>query len=237
MNHKTILLILFIGLFIHGKGQSNETISLDKEKKNSIFFAPYNFVSDLVNPSFQIGYERMISDKYAIQVEGAYIMTNFMFSLVELTMGDKLPYTNNGFKIRTEFKYFLSSHEYYKTYLSCELFYLKNKSYTSDYFNVSDTSFTYSPDAHFDDGAYWEDFINDKQKYGLNLKFGMKFFLGKWFFIEPHVGIGIAYRISKQYDRENLNDPLLFKLLSFGNRPGAMIIPNFPINVKLGVRF
>lgn len=233
---KIFLTLIGISFCFLSQGQETNK-NLNIEKTNALFFAPYNFVYDYVNPSIQIGYERTIYDKFAIQVEGAYIMTHFSFPITKLIVGDELPYTSNGFKIRAEFKYFLSTHEHYKTYLSCELFYLKNKSNTNDYFTVSDTSFDYSSDAYFEDGIYSENFVNDKQKIGLNLKFGIKYFLGDWFFIEPHVGIGIAYRISKQYGRENLNDPLYFKLLSFGNKPGAMIIPNFPFNVKVGIRF
>ncbi|MBX2926024.1 MAG: hypothetical protein KF746_27765 [Chitinophagaceae bacterium] len=53
------------------------TLSIAQQKivvpRNTVFFAPLN-VFDMVNPSIQAGYERMISPKIAVQVEGGYIL-------------------------------------------------------------------------------------------------------------------------------------------------------------------
>ena len=231
-----LLLLFLLGWINYSNAQSNNT-SLD-EKPNSIFFAPFN-VFDFINPSLQIGYERMLSSKIAVQIEGAYILNHSVENyLIDLSNGIKdCEYSNSGFKIRGEFKYYYSKRNRIHPYVSGELFYLKNKSRILDTFIVSDTTFIYSTPRPPGQTLYNDFFTLDKQRIGLNLKFGIKLLAGEHLFFEPHVGLGIVYRISKHYDRENLNDELYGGFLSFSDKAGNMFIANLPFNLKFGFRF
>lgn len=71
----------------------------------------------------------------------------------------------------------------------------------------------------------------------MNLKLGIKLLLGDRFVIEPHIGIGIVYRKSKHYERENIKDQLLYDDFYSSNKLGNELIFNFPLNIKVGYRF
>lgn len=73
-----ILLLLFVATGLYGK-QLNETNNI--ERPNSILFSPLNLF-DPINPSFQMGYERMLSPKWAVQVEGGYIINKGLINLL-----------------------------------------------------------------------------------------------------------------------------------------------------------
>jgi hypothetical protein len=209
-----------------------------KFASNSFFFAPLN-VFDFINPSLQIGYERIINKKYAIQVEGGYILNHSVENyLIDLAKGiQDCPYSNSGFKIRTEFKYFFKIKKKVAFYTSGELFYTKNKSWVADNFIVSDPSFEYPVPKPENANVYTDFFCNDKQRFGINAKIGIKLWMGKHFFMEPHIGIGLVYRISRQFERDNLNDKLYDEVLSFNNKEGKAFILNLPLNIKMGFSF
>lgn len=230
---KILLFLLLVCLAIHVNAQTKDSM-LYHRPQHAIFFAPLN-VFDFVNPSLQFGYERIINDKFSIQLEGAYIINHSVENyLIDLLMGVKdCPYTNSGFRVESELKYFIINKRKFSPYASCELFYLKNKSGVQETFIIKDTTFIYSVERPIGTNSYDQFFINDKQQFGINIKAGIKSYIGKHFFIEPHLGVGIGYRISKQYGRENLDDePLLFM-----NEDGNMFILNFPFNFKIGYRF
>ena len=231
-----MLLLLLFGAINQSNGQSNDTYP--NIKRNSIIFAPLNLF-DFINPSLQIGYERMLNQKIAVQLEGAYILNHSVGNyLIDLANGIKdCEYTNSGFKIRGEFKYYFSKGNRFRPYLSGELFYLKNKSKVMDTFIVSDTSFIYSS-PRIPGYNYYHDFYTlDKQRFGLNLKIGFKMMVGENFFFEPHIGIGLVYRVSKHYDRENINDELSGGFLSLPDKAGNMWLANLPLNLKIGYSF
>lgn len=235
---KLFLLLFLFGIIHHSYAQSNfqSYEAYLNSKRNSIIFAPFNLL-DIINPSLQIGYERMLNHKFAVQIEGAYIINHSVENyLIDLANGIKdCEYTNRGFKIRGEFKYYFSKGNSFKPYLSSELFYLKNISKVMETFIASDTTVIYPT---LPDYKYYQDFITiDKQRFGLNLKIGFKLFAGENFYFEPHTGIGLVYRISKHYDRENINDELANGFLSFSSKAGKMWIANLPLNMKIGYRF
>lgn len=55
--------------------------STSRRKTNAVFFAPLNFF-DVINPSFQIGYERTLSDKISAQIEGGVILRAYLDSFL-----------------------------------------------------------------------------------------------------------------------------------------------------------
>ena len=197
-------------------------------------------VFDVINPSLQIGYERTINDVFSAQIEGGVILRHSVLGfLFEAMDRGAYWYTNSGYKLRFELKYSIKNKVRFlkNPYLSCEIFYTKNKSYVNDLFIISDTTFVYSEERPEGYNSYEEFFTIDKRRIGLNFKIGSKIFMGKHFFIEPHIGLGLVYRNSKHIGRMNNNDKLYDEVLSFHNKAGKMLIPNFPLNMKLGYKF
>lgn len=235
--NKEILLLSFLII------SSNHLSSQDNPKQlyskpNSLTIAPLN-VFDLINPSLQVGYERAFNNKYAFQLEGAYIINHSIENyLIDLANGIKdCPYSNKGFKIRGEIKYFFAKGNFLEPYLSSELFYLKNKSQIMGTFIVSDTTFNY-PIPRIPGYDYYQDFYTvERQRFGLNMKIGLKLFISDDFFMESYFGIGLAYQICYHFDRDNLNDESIGGLLDLPNKLGEIWTPNIPINIKLGYRF
>ena len=207
------------------------------DKPNFVFFAPLNMFESF-NPAVQLGYERVLNDRISAQVEGGIILNK---SIPDGIFFSDDYNSNSGFKIRGEVKYFLNIKKSSSRYLSCELFYTKNKSHADDYFIASDTTYNY-PVPLSDDriGKSYEDrFINDKQKIGLNIKTGYKFTFGS-LFIEPQLGIGIAYRMSKHSERIKPDDKIYTSDAYYSispNQAGNIVLLNIPINIKIGVRF
>jgi hypothetical protein len=235
---KKLFLFLFFGsssLSLYSQRDSDPFF----KKRNAIIFAPLN-TFDIINPSFQIGYERLLhNDKFAIQAEAGLMLFHSLphYFIDYLNEVKDCAYSNSGFKVRSELKYFYSLSKSKGPYFSLELFYLRNKSGVKETFNIVDTTFVYSEARPIGANVYDDFFYNDKQRFGLNLKIGVKLFFLKNFYFEPFIGLGLVYRTSKHYERENLNDTLYGEELSFHNKIGNMFIPNLPANIKIGYRF
>ncbi len=217
-------------------GQGTTSLS-DKEKKNAIIFSPFNLI-DPINPSFQIGYQRLLSDKFELQMEYGYIINKALFHYIINPHESKDDYSNKGFKLRTELKRFFKNDGYFRYYLSGELFYLENVSKVQNQFIVSDPHYNYSFELPNDEEeyGYTDYFTNAKTKYGINAKFGIKR-ISNAFFYETYVGIGIAYRNNIHSDRENINDKPYDTTFLNDNVPKEMYIFNLPLNFKIGYMF
>jgi hypothetical protein len=223
----TLLCLFSILLFV--RSVKSQDLKIDKvEKLNAITFSPLNLI-DPVNPSFQMGYQRGINDKWEIQFEGAILMKRSpldWLAVEEFENVDSLEVLHKGFRLRLELKYFLYQNQVDQHYVSVELSYLKN-----------DTKTTYK--FLSEDRKYYNDFFtNQKDKYGGNIKYGVKFLMGKRFFFETHAGIGVSFREIRHTDRENINDKLdALEWWDDNKIVGNKWVLNFPINGKVGYRF
>jgi len=210
-----------------------------KNYRNKLFFAPAN-LWDVINPSFQVGYERKLSDKWGAQIEAGIIMRHSVLGFLFGDLGNSdYWYTNKGFKVRAEGIYYLQSEsaKSYNMYFSAEVFYTKNTSRVNDSFEVTDTTFSY-PFPLFSGYYLYDDFFTQvKQRYGFNLKFGVDIKLGKGYFFEPYVGLGIAVKNSEHIGRANPNDPLWDESFSWHNVQGRFVMINLPWNIKFGKYF
>ena len=245
-----LLIRLILPLCVYGQNiiAKNEYEAKHTEKiesPNAIFFAPLNLVDFFINPNIQIGYERFISNKWTLQIEGGVIInTNYVVDWVRGIKISECPYTNKGFRVKGSIKSILIDKRNFKFYVSPEFFYSRNKSGIAREFYVSDPDFEYSLDAikwsEEYPNVYMQMFYNDEEKMGLNFKVGCKLHFGNHFFIEPHLGLGLAYRNSIQTGRENSNDELfdflgIWRIFDIA-RPNKWV-PTLPFNVKVGVRF
>jgi hypothetical protein len=231
----------FICLLILNVNQlfAQELQTAIREKKNTFLFAPINLL-DFVNPSLQIGYERLLTERLAYQIEAAYIINHSLEEyFIDLVSGIKdCEYTNKGFRIGSELKYIFLKKRKINLYSSVEIFYMQNRSGVVGTFEIVDNTFQYSTPVPDGVDGYDEFFINDKKKMGLNLKYGLKIFpRAKSFTFEPHIGLGIAYRRNKHFDRENPNDTFYGDFLTFHLKDENAWVFNFPLNIKLGYRF
>lgn len=219
----------------------------DTDYRNAISFAPINLLLDVVNPNIQIGYERLITKKLSLQIDGAIIIHHSIINcLIDLTFGTNInncPYTNKGFGVRASVKYIVKSKaispkSFQQFYISPELFYSRNKSGINRSFLISDPNFEYSfGKPQGEENAYTQFFYNDEEKIGINFKVGVKEFFGKHFFIEPFFILGIAYRNVIQTGRENPNDELVYGFGIFDIASTNKWVPSLPFNLKLGIRF
>lgn len=252
-NHILLLINVMIGLSIPFIGYCQDDIAGTEqnvkraektEKPNAIFFAPLNLF-DFHNPNFQIGYERFVSKRWALQIESGIIINhsveNYVMDWIKGIKVRECLYTNKGFRVKGSVKYIVTDKRKFKLYVSPELFYLRNKSGIARDFLVSDPDFEYSWGISEDREGYLnyytQFFNNDEEKFGLNLKAGIKFFFGKQFFVEPHLGVGFAYRNVIQTGRENPNDKVNDFWGIFDNAAPNKWVPTIPFNCKIGFRF
>ena len=194
---------------LNNNNESNQEQKIKKrigniEKPNSFRIAPLNILN-IPNPCFQIGYERFVSKRYAIHVDAGIIATHGIGSyLLEGLWGtnddEYSKSTNKGFTVKTGIKYILTDNKRkFKTYISPEFFYLRNKSGLDSHCHLSDPTIEYPND--------WVDnfYYNDEQKIGVNIKWGFKSLIGKKFYIELYAGLGIANRKVKQTGHEDFD--------------------------------
>ncbi len=135
-----VVLVATLGLFtsfeIVGQRFSEQTCI---EKTNSILFSPLNLL-DPINPSFQLGYKRMLNQKWALQEEAGYIINKGLMNILLNPQESADEFSNKVYKLRFELKRSLVG----KLYSSCEFFYLKNVSDVINQFVVSYPSYIYS---------------------------------------------------------------------------------------------
>ncbi len=244
--NKLIKKVTFLLFFLFGFGLSLLAQSSTNEKqklnyKNRIFISPANFC-DPINPSLQIGYERSLSNRYALQLEYGYItgrsFTGYMFVDL-LGFNETYWYTFSGYKLRGELKrYFkVEPNPSVKRYFSVEIFYNDTYSNVNNLFLISDTTYQYEEEIPQGANAYDDFFDVDKKKIGINIKYGFLIHLNSHFHIENYIGLGVAYRNSKHIGRENLNDKFYDTLFSYPNKEGHSWMISLPLNFKIGYRF
>ena len=243
--------ILLFGLTFHLCGQNHTQNENVTEKPNAVFFAPLNLFN-FVYPNFQMGYERIVTEKLALQIEGGLSINQ---SIVVTSLGfvsALLGYrefkgissdmsTNNGFLVKGSAKYFVWKKKKSKLYVSPELFYSKIKSGITRSFLVSDPDFEYSFGIAQNE-QYDHFFYNDEEKVGMNFKVGNKISFGKRLYCDFHIGFGFAYRNVVQTGIENPNDKMYDLLddlfLGFLDKAAPnKWVPTIPINFKIGYRF
>ena len=104
---------------------------------------------------------------------------------------------------------------------------------------------------YFDEGQFLKDtalnkpeyldtFKVSKQTFGLNLKYGMQFYLNR-FVIDANIGLEIKYKVVNRSEMINENayqvGPKHPNAYYEASRAGSYIRPNVPMNIKIGYRF
>ncbi len=237
MGYLRIITYVLISLVtVNSFGQDTNRLSI-LVKKNSVVFSPFDVLNP-INPSLKLGYQRLFNNKYELQIEYGYIINKALFHYIINSDEDKDDYSNKGTKLRVEFKRYIKGNDFYRFYLSSELFYLENTSKVQNQFIVSDPNYDYSFELSEDgnDFGYTDYFTNSKTKYGVNAKIGIKLITDPIFF-EASTGIGIAYRNIIHTDRENINDKPYDTSFLYDNIPKEMLMLSLPIHFKIGFMF
>jgi len=237
MRYLRIITCVLISLItVNSFGQDTNRLSI-LDKKNSVVFSPFDLLNPN-NPSLKLGYQRLINDKYELQIEYGYIINKALFHYIINADENKDDYSNKGNKLRVELKRYIKGNDFYRFYLSSELFYLENTSKVQNQFIVSDPNYDYSFELPEDgnDYGYTDYFTNSKTKYGVNAKIGVKLITDPIFF-EASTGVGIAYRNNIHTDRENINDEPYDTSYLNDNIPKEMLMLSLPIHFKIGFMF
>jgi len=228
---KKLLFLLFFSMSLYLSAQKKELIGSDEnlinnlnnncesntlqktkkriginEKPNSFRIALLN-IFNIPNPRFQVGYERLISKKYAITIDAGIIATHGIgnYLLEDLFRTSDKEYsksTNKGYTFSTGLKYIFADKRRFKSYLASEFFYLRNES------GIDSNCYLSDPDIEAPDNWVKNFYYNDEQKIGVNFKIGITSLLGrngKYFYIEPYAGIGFASRKVKQTGHEDFD--------------------------------
>lgn len=212
-------------------GYSQTPDSLLRNNRNAVFFAPLNLL-DFTNPSIQIGYERFLKPQLSVQIEGGYIIKQSIVNYFDKDFSED-DQSAKGYKVKLGVKYYWFRDTKIKPYVSCELFHTKNNLILSHFRSDYAKSLTVS-DSDYEN--YYAKY--DIKRTGLNIKFGVKFPLGKYLFLEPHIGFGIVYNdIDKKGKLHDDDDSITSKIAEdFFAIPKSLDV-NLPLNIKLGINF
>ena len=221
--------IIFVALIcIPMSGIIAQKKELKKTKKNSVTVTPFGILN-VMNPAIQIGYQRELTDDLIFQIEGGKILKHSLWGFMGVKLYDgAVNYSYSGYMLQTELKKVLSekgSNINRKSYISGELFYLKNRGNVNNAYRDSNRE------------RYEDFFVQEKHKYRLAAKFGMQLIFGGYLFVDYSAGIGLAYNHVEHFDRENLNDKSYSSLYGFILKQGNFLRLNIPINIKIGYKF
>jgi hypothetical protein len=221
---------------------AQDTIALPTFKKHYFFISPLSLF-DMVNPSFNVGYERFFNQRFSIQMEAAPMIKHSLvgYSFILIGFGhDDSWWRNKGGKARVKFKYYprqnMTRHDIY--YHSLELFATINHTKVEETFEIADSTFDYSnTDVDlFGDRYYQERYVHNRNRYGINYVFGLQGHSKDKISVEPFLGIGIVYEYSRQIGRSNMNDSFSDNPSNYFLRTNDRFFPNATIGVKFGIK-
>ena len=190
--------------------------------RNIIKISPLN-LTDNINPSIQLSYERMLLKKVSAQIELGYILPGNIFTLNHHD-------DHKGFIIRAGINQVIKNTKHFKFYIGSDIFFIKT-SYNALW------SFTDPGDSLY---SYEDHFRVHKTTYGLNIKLG---FVPDFhnFYIEYYFGLGVKHKDIYHTGRMNPNDKIQISrhpnpnLIAFDE--GNYWTINIPFNIKIGFRF
>ena len=191
------------------------------EKTSQIKISPFR-VMDLVNPGFEIGFEKFYEERHSSQISVACLSD--VFKLTQFT-------NYSGFRISFEQKFFKSLSTDKRGYFAIEPVFLKVNYFDEGQF-IKDTALN-TPE-------YWDTFKVAKQTISLNLKYGVQIYL-KNFVVDVSIGLGVKYKQVKRNELMNKNAyevPSRHPNAYFeASRGGNYITANVPMNIQIGYNF
>jgi len=197
----------------------------DKTSRNKNFnnysYLTTNLLSHInhYSPRVRIGYIQNIHDRWKVGMDLGY--GNDKTTFFEISENYRI------WEIRPELYYFTRSH---KTYLSAELFYINHKDiFTDDFYYPTNSEST-----RYDRANY------QRQKYGLNFKYGFLFNSRGKITFNLYAGLGIRVRNNTFTD---INNPKIvdvgpeggdmFGVEIYRRMEGTTFAPNFVLGFKI----
>ena len=194
---------------------------------NQIKFSPIKTMN-LINPGFELSYEREFGRKFSTQVSAAYLVDCFYTT----------PYDDySGYRIMFEEKLFFFKQNNFRQYISLE----------TGYYAASMKSYAYFVPKEIERGdelyyeSQYKDIFNLKRTgVIINAKYGMQFLI-RQFTIDYTIGLGVIIHNIKHSNRLNPDDKMVSprhpNIYYMMEREGKHSMPNFPMTLKLGYSF
>lgn len=220
-------ILIFLLLTIQLYGQSDTSLY-----KNQIKFSPLRIV-DLVNPGFELSFERLYLNKFSTQLSAA-----FMTKIPGLP-----PYRNfRGYRFSIEGKCFFEFDQRLKNfnrrsrqYYSAEVIY-----YKTNFSTIYKFENEFSQDSLKSDYRYNDTFSVNKKMLIFNLKWGVQYKFNHFVF-DLGAGLGLKYKDVLHSDRLNPNDQLERSrhpnLVYMTLAEGKYYTVSIPFNIKIGYAF
>ena len=219
-----IIILISIFSMLESKAQSEEIKNLN----NNESYLTLNLLSSIntLNPRWRFGYIKNLSEKWKIGLDIGYGNRNLSFS----DFGDKIGDNYQLWEVRPEIYYVINPIKKTKKYLSVELFYINHKDvfYNGHFFPINGESISYDK----------SDF--ERQKYGLNLKYGLIIYSKRRLGFNIYTGLGIRIRKNNFSNVINPNNVDLgpeggdmFGFDDYKNVEGLVFGGNFSLGLKL----
>lgn len=204
--------------------------SIDKElfnetktsKKNVITFYPLSLLN-VNEPTFQVGYERSLSEKWVLKFMGGIIPEFDVSNVLENLFGEDKSFS--GFKFNTETKYIFYTSKSKKSnfYISSDIFFTRVNSFESTSYYFFGTKFEENAEINQD-------------IYGANVRIGRQFTFNR-FLLEFYGGVGLGKHFEDSYNKKLEYDDSMNPYYVITENSKDYYKINFPINVILGFRF
>jgi hypothetical protein len=220
MKARYLILVLTIVIF------SLETKGQDSIKANYIItFTPVTLINP-INPAFQIGLEKRLTDNSRIYSDLGILLPYVINSYDSA----KTP-SYKGFRILIGYKYYRNwINEFNGFYIAPELFFLHNRYTEILSFNKPTDSIKYHAD-------YYDKVNILRETFGLNIKIGNEFKMNRFIF-DVYGGLGFKHRLVVHFDRTNINDdmtsPIDLNIRYLADKPANEWTLNLTLGFKIG---
>jgi len=197
------------------------------EYKNQIKFSPIRMIN-LLNPGFELSYERKNGRKFSTQISVAYLV-----DCIQTTQHEKY----SGYRILLEEKLFHFNYKFFKQYVSLETGYYAVNMISSA--NFMPKGIDRNDDLYFN--SKYEDIFNmNRTGIIVNSKYGVQFLIKRLTF-DTNIGFGIIIHNITHSNRLNPDDKWMPSSHTFFYnlmvREGKRLMPNFPFTFKVGYLF
>lgn len=183
----------------------------------------------LVNPGFELGYERRLGTRFATHVSAAYLTNTFQLAPYE---------AYSGYRIIAEQKYIFSEpHD--------NLWYYPSISFVYNSMNILDVdafvdALTVAYPSYSNPNSYLDTFTVQKQTYSLNANFGLVIPVQR-FLVDVAAGVGIKYRYVTHTGRINPNDKMVTprhpSIYTIATNEAQHFAPNLLISIRIAYSF
>lgn len=185
----------------------------------------------LVNPAFELSYERKTGNSFSTQ-----IMASFLLPRSVWFNDNDINHDIKGFRVSLEEKFYFKKSAPIGPYIGLEFNYLKNRYKDTWNFGVENVY----TDSTYNFTNYADEYGINKQTYSLNFKFGYQQIVKRLSF-DIYGGLGLKYKDVVHFDRMNPDDAMEMprhpNVFYITNRNGRSWTVSIPLNIRIGWTF